>query len=85
MRNLWVIDTATRMTAGQLRHCMNQLAASGREQSSRGTFGVAANGAAGSRNPHGLEYRSWQEGHGSLVCFKHHRDGRWGNSSPNGG
>ena len=26
--------------------------------------------AAGSRNPHGLEYRSWHQGEGSLVCFK---------------
>ena len=30
------------MTAGQLRHYINQLAASGREQSSRGNFGVGA-------------------------------------------
>ncbi len=34
--------------------------------------------AAGSRNPHGLEYRSWHQGEGSLVCFKRDPDGRWG-------
>ena len=78
VRKLSVIDTGTGMTAEQLRHYINQLAASGREQSSRGNFGVGAKVAAGSRNPHGLEYRSWQEGHGSLVCFKRHPDGRWG-------
>ncbi len=78
VRKLSIIDTGTGMTAEQLRHYINQLAASGREQSSRGNFGVGAKVAAGSRNPHGLEYRSWQEGHGSLVCFKRHPDGRWG-------
>jgi len=78
VRKLSVIDTGTGMTAEQLRRYINQLAASGREQSGRGNFGVGAKVAAGSRNPHGLEYRSWQEGHGSLVCFKRHPDGRWG-------
>jgi hypothetical protein len=34
--------------------------------------------AAGSRNPEGLEYRSWHEGSGALIRFRHHRDGRWG-------
>jgi hypothetical protein len=34
--------------------------------------------AAGSRNPHGLEYRSWHQGHGALARFKRHPDGRWG-------
>ena len=78
VRKLSVIDTGTGMTAEQLRYYINQLAASGREQSCTGNFGVGAKVAAGSRNPHGLEYRSWHEGHGSLVCFKRHPDGRWG-------
>jgi hypothetical protein len=78
MRKLSVIDTGTGMTAEQLRHNINQLAASGREQSLTGNFGVGAKVAAGSRNPHGLEYRSWHRGEGSLVRFKRHPDGRWG-------
>ena len=78
VRKLSVIDTGTGMTAEQLRYYINQLAASGREQSACGNFGVGAKVAAGSRNPHGLEYRSWHQGHGSLVCFKRHPDGRWG-------
>ena len=78
VRKLSVIDTGTGMTAGQLRHYINQLAASGREQSPTGNFGVGAKVAAGSRNPHGLEYRSWHQGEGSLVCFKRDLDGRWG-------
>ena len=66
------------MTAEQLRQYINQLASSGREQSAGGNFGVGAKVAAGSRNPHGLEYRSWHRGQGALVCFKRHPDGRWG-------
>ena len=78
VRKLSVTDTGTGMTAGQLRCYINQLAASGREQSPTGNFGVGAKVAAGSRNPHGLEYRSWRQGEGSLVCFKRDPDGRWG-------
>src|SRR5450755_461075 len=78
VRKLSVIDTGTGMTAEQLRCYINQLAASGREQSPTGNFGVGAKVAAGSRNPHGLEYRSWRQGEGSLVCFKRDLDGRWG-------
>ena len=78
VRKLSVTDTGTGMTPEQLRHYINQLASSGREQSAAGNFGVGAKVAAGSRNPHGLEYRSWYRGHGALVCFKRHRDGRWG-------
>lgn len=55
------------MTAGQLRYYINQLAASGRDQSLTGNCGVGAKVAAGSRNPHGLEYRSRHQGEGSLV------------------
>ena len=73
-----VTDTGTGMTAEQLRQYINQLASSGRERSAAGNFGVGAKVAARSRNPHGLEYRSWCQGQGALVCFKRHPDGRWG-------
>jgi hypothetical protein len=78
MRKLSVTDTGSGMTPEQLRQYINQLASSGREQSASGNFGVGAKVAAGSRNPHGLEYRSWHHGQGALVCFKRHPDGRWG-------
>ena len=78
VRKLSVTDTGTGMTAEQLRQYINQLASSGREQSAAANFGVGAKVAAGSRNPHGLEYRSWHQGQGALVCFKRHPDGRWG-------
>jgi hypothetical protein len=78
VRKLSVTDTGTGVTPGQLCEYINQLASSGREQSASGNFGVGAKVAAGSRNPHGLEYRSWHRGQGALVCFKRHTDGRWG-------
>jgi hypothetical protein len=78
VRKLSVTDTGTGMTAERLHRYINQLASSGREQSADGNFGVGAKVAAGSRNPNGLEYRSWHQGHGALVCFKRHPGGRWG-------
>jgi hypothetical protein len=78
VRKLSVIDTGTGMTPEQLRHYINRLAASGREQSSTGNFGAGAKIAARSRNPHGLEYRSWCQDQGAVVCFKRRSAGRWG-------
>ena len=78
VRKLSITDTGTGMTPEHLRQYINQLASSGREQSASGNFGVGAKVAAGSRNPHGLEYRTWHQGQGSLVCFKRRPDGRWG-------
>lgn len=80
VRKLSVTDTGTGMTPEQLRQYINQLASSGREQSAAANFGVGVGAkiAAGSRNPHGLEYRSWHRGQGALVCSKRHSDGRWG-------
>ena len=78
VRKLSVIDTGTGMTPEQMYQFINQLAASGREQSRTGNFGVGAKIAAGSRNPHGLEYRSWQQGHGALVRFMCDQNGHWG-------
>jgi hypothetical protein len=72
VRKLAVTDTGTGMRADQLGRYINQLASSSREQSHTANFGVGAKIAAGSRNPHGLEYRSWHQGHGALVRFKRH-------------
>jgi hypothetical protein len=78
VRKLTVVDTGTGMRADQLGRYINQLASSSREQSGTANFGVGAKIAAGSRNPHGLEYRSWHQGYGALVRFMRHPDGRWG-------
>ena len=77
-RKLSVIDTGIGMTPEQMRYFINHLAATSHEQGRTKNYGVGAKVAAGSRNPHGLEYRSWHQGHGALVRFKRHADGRWG-------
>jgi hypothetical protein len=77
-RKLSVVDTGIGMTPEQMRYFINHLAATSHAQGRTGNYGVGAKVAAGSRNPHGLEYRSWHQGRGSLVRFKRHRDGRWG-------
>jgi hypothetical protein len=78
VRKLSVIDDGVGMTPGQMRYFINHLAASSHEQGRRSNYGVGAKIAAGSRNPHGLEYRSWHHGRGALVRFRRHADGRWG-------
>jgi hypothetical protein len=80
-RKLSVIDTGIGMTPEAMRHYINRLATSSHEHGVGGNFGVGAKIAAGSRNPQGLEYRSWHKGHGASVCFKRHDDGRWGLSA----
>jgi hypothetical protein len=77
-RKLSVVDTGIGMTPEQMRYFINHLTATSHAQGHTGNYGVGAKVAAGSRNPHGLEYRSWHQGRGALVRFKRHRDGRWG-------
>jgi hypothetical protein len=78
VRKLSVIDDGVGMAPAQMRYFINHLAASSHEQGRRKNHGVGAKIAAGSRNPHGLEYRSWHRGRGALVRFRRHADGRWG-------
>jgi hypothetical protein len=77
-RKLSIIDTGVGMTAEQMRYYINHLAASSHQQGRTKNFGVGAKIAAGSRNPHGLEYRSWHQGDGALIRFKRDPNGRWG-------
>ena len=66
------------MSPEQMRYYINHLAATSHEQGRTKNYGVGAKVAAGSRNPHGLEYRSWHQGSGALVRFKRDPNGRWG-------
>ena len=77
-RKLSITDTGIGMSPEAMRYYINHLAATSHEQGRTKNYGVGAKVAAGSRNPHGLEYRSWHQGRGALVCFKRHPSGRWG-------
>jgi hypothetical protein len=78
VRKLSVTDDGIGMRPDQMRYFIDHLAASSHEQGRRNNYGVGAKIAAGSRNPHGLEYRSWHRGQGALVRFRRHADGRRG-------
>jgi hypothetical protein len=78
MRKLSITDSGVGMTPEQLYFYINHLAASSHELGMLGNYGVGAKVAAGSRNPHGLEYRCWHGGQGILACFKRGPAGRWG-------
>ncbi len=75
IRKLSITDTGIGMSPDAMRYYINHLAATSHEQGRTKNYGVGAKVAAGSRNPHGLEYRSWHQGGGALVCFK--RDPNW--------
>ncbi len=64
---LAVIDTGIGMTGQEMVSYINQLSSSMHEQSKHGNFGMGAKIAAAPRNPLGLVYVSWKEGHGSMV------------------
>jgi hypothetical protein len=78
IRKLSITDTGIGMSPDAMRYYINHLAATSHEQGRTKNYGVGAKVAAGSRSPHGLEYRSWHQGSGALVRFKRDPNGRWG-------
>jgi hypothetical protein len=69
VRKLCVIDTGVGMGPEELLRYINHLAASSHRQGRTENFGIGAKIAAGTRNSHGLEYRTWKDGRGALVVF----------------
>jgi hypothetical protein len=67
VRKLTCIDTGMGMTGEQMVRFINELSSSIHEQSPSGNFGVGAKIAAAPRNPHGLVYKSWCNGVGTMV------------------
>lgn len=64
---LCVIDDGCGMTGEEMRHYINNLSSSIHEQAMDKNFGVGAKVAAATRNPAGLIYQSWREGHGAMI------------------
>src|SRR3954471_14386040 len=76
-RKLSISDTGCGMTAAELRHFINNLAASGQTIGLTANQGLGAKIAGGYHTPRGLQYRSWREGRGTQVVFR--KRGRvWG-------
>ena len=64
---LSVIDTGDGMTGEEMELFINQLSSSVSGQSMQGNYGVGAKIAAATRNPAGLIYMSWKDGHGHMI------------------
>lgn len=69
---LQISDNGTGMTGPQMDQFIRKLSSSGRVQSMTENFGLGAKITAGVLNPHGLYYKSWVDGQGTLAVF--HKD-----------
>jgi hypothetical protein len=69
---LQISDNGTGMTGPQMDQFIRKLSSSGRVQSMTDNFGLGAKITAGVLNPHGLYYKSWVDGQGTLAVF--HKD-----------
>lgn len=69
---LQISDNGTGMTGPQMDQFIRKLSSSGRVQSMTENFGLGAKITAGVLNPHGLYYKSWVDGRGTLAIF--HKD-----------
>lgn len=64
---LCCIDNGCGMTPDEMRKYINQLSSSTHRQALDANYGVGAKVAAATRNPAGVIYQSWKEGHGAMV------------------
>jgi hypothetical protein len=76
---LSISDNGDGMTGEQMEKLINQLSASGSQQSLGGNYGVGAKIATASRNPAGVIYQSWKHGEGHQVWLcRDEASGRYG-------
>jgi hypothetical protein len=61
------IDNGRGMSSRDMVQHINNLSSSGRVQAMHANYGVGAKIAAATRNPAGVIYQSWQNGHGSMI------------------
>ena len=69
VRKLRITDNGAGMTPEEVRENINMLSASGGVQSFEKNFGIGAKITAGTRNPHGVMYKAWKDGKGSLTVL----------------
>jgi hypothetical protein len=77
VRKLRISDNGIGMTPDEVRANINHLSASGGEQAFDKNFGIGAKITAATRNPFGVMYKAWKDGHGSLTVMGR-VDGRYG-------
>lgn len=77
VKKLRITDNGVGMTADEVRENLNRLSASTGIQAFDKNFGVGAKITAAVRNPHGVMYKAWKAGEGSLTILGR-LDGRYG-------
>jgi hypothetical protein len=77
VRKLRITDNGTGMTPDEVRANINRLSASGGVQALDRNFGIGAKITAAVRNPHGVMYKTWKGGTGSLTVLGR-QEGRYG-------
>jgi hypothetical protein len=77
VRKLRISDNGGGMTPDEVRANINHLSASGGVQAFDKNFGIGAKITAGTRNPHGVIFKAWKNGEGSLTVMGR-VDGRYG-------
>lgn len=77
VRKLRITGNGEGMTPDEVAANINRLSASGGVQAFDKNFGIGAKITAGTRNPHGVMYRCWKDGEGSLTILGRD-DGRYG-------
>jgi hypothetical protein len=76
---LCCIDDGRGMTAREMVQHINNLSSSGGVQAMDANYGVGAKISAATRNPAGVVYQSWQDGHGSMIqLWRDPRSGEYG-------
>lgn len=76
VEKLSVTDDGIGMSADELVELLNNYAASSHRQALDANYGIGAKAAALPFNPRGLVYKTWRDGHGSMIVL--HIDPRTG-------
>lgn len=69
VKKLRITGNGVGMTADEVAANINHLSASGGVQAFDKNFGIGAKITAGTRNPHGVMYKCWKDGEGSLTIL----------------
>lgn len=77
VRKLRITDNGLGMTPDEVRENINMLSASAGTQAFDKNFGIGAKITAAVKNPHGVMYKAWKDGEGSITILGR-QDGRYG-------
>jgi hypothetical protein len=78
VRKLRISGNGEGMTPDEVAANINRLSASGSEQAFDKNFGIGAKITAVTRSPHGVVYKCWKNGAGSVTVVGRAEDGRYG-------